>query len=213
MTFVLTRNPVLDVDTRRSFQNVASITISRRSYESASHEVVIAIFGILAGLAAIEHGIGEINQGWIRPAGLLIQSWPDSEAFVILAGEPALTVLPSLLVSGVLAVIIALALAIWSVAFVHRRGGGLVLILLSVALLLVGGGFGPSLIGLILGIAALRMHSVPRRTSRSFLSPLARLWPWLVGVGVVAYLGLFPGAVLLYHFAGSPTMPWYTASC
>ena len=98
--------------------------------------------------------------------------------------------------------IIALALAIWSVAFVHRRGGGLVLILLSVALLLVGGGFGPSLIGLILGIAALRMHSVPRRTSRSFLSPLARLWPWLVGVGVVAYLGLFPGAVLLYHFAG-----------
>ena len=107
--------------------------------------------------------------------------------------------LPSLLVSGVLTVI-ALALAIWSVAFVHRRGGGLVLILLSVALLLVGGGFGPSLIGLILGIAALRMHSVPRRTSRSFLSPLARLWPWLVG-GVVAYLGLFPGATL-YHFAG-----------
>jgi hypothetical protein len=24
--------------------------------------------------------IGEINQGWTRPAGLLIQSWPDSEA-------------------------------------------------------------------------------------------------------------------------------------
>ena len=164
--------------------------------------VVIAIFGILAGLAAIEHGIGEINQGWTRPAGLLILSWPDNEAFVILAGEPALTVLPSLLVSGVLTMIIALALAIWSVAFVHRRGGGLVLILLSVALLLVGGGFGPSLIGLILGIAALRMHSVPRRTSRRFLWPLARLWPWLVGVGVVAYLGLFPGAVLLYHFTG-----------
>jgi hypothetical protein len=75
--------------------------------------VVIAIFGILAGLAAIEHGIGEINQGWTRPAGLLIQSWPDSEALVILAGEPALTVLPSLLVSGVLTMIIALALAIW----------------------------------------------------------------------------------------------------
>jgi hypothetical protein len=38
--------------------------------------VVIAIFGILAGLAAIEHGIGEINQGSTRPARLLIQSWP-----------------------------------------------------------------------------------------------------------------------------------------
>jgi hypothetical protein len=49
-------------------------------------------------------------------------------------------VLPNLLVSGVLTAIIALALAIWSTAFVQRRGGGLVLILLSVALLLVGGG-------------------------------------------------------------------------
>ena len=67
------------------------------------------------------------------PPAYLIQSWPDIEAFAILAGEPALTVLPNLLVSGVLTVIIAVALAIWSVAFVQRRGGGPVLILLSVA--------------------------------------------------------------------------------
>jgi hypothetical protein len=77
--------------------------------------VVISIFGILAGLAAIEHGIGEISQGSTRPAGLLIQWWPDMEAFAILAGEPALTVLPNSLLSGVLTVIIALALAVWSV--------------------------------------------------------------------------------------------------
>jgi hypothetical protein len=162
---------------------------------------VIAIFGILAGLAAIEHGIGEISQGSARPAGLLIQSWPDIQAFAILAGEPALTVLPNLLVSGVFTVIIALALAIWSVAFVQRRGGGSVLILLSVALLLIGGGLGPPLLGLILGVAALSMHSVPRRPSRRFLL-LARAWPWSLAVGVVGYLALFPGAVLLYYFAG-----------
>lgn len=164
--------------------------------------VVISIFGILAGLAAIEHGIGEISQGSTRPTGLLIQSWPDIEAFAILAGEPALTVLPSLLVSGVLTVIIALALAIWSAAFVQRRGGGLVLILLSVALLLVGGGLGPPLLGLILGVAALGMHSVPRRPHRRSLLPLSQAWPWILAVGVVGYLALFPGAVLLYYFAG-----------
>jgi hypothetical protein len=111
-------------------------------------------------------------------------------------------VLPNLLLSGALTVIIALALAIWSVAFVQRRGGGLVLILLSVALLLVGGGFGPPLIGLILGFAALRMHSAPRRPSRRFLLLLARAWPWILAVGVVGYLALLPGAVLLYYFAG-----------
>jgi hypothetical protein len=163
--------------------------------------VVIAIFGILAGLAAIEHGIGEIRQGSRPPANLLIQSWPNTEAFAILAGEPALTVLSDLFVSGVLTVIIAVALAIWSVAFVQRRGGGLMLILLSVALLLVGGGLGPPLLGLILGVAALRMHSVPRRPSRHFLL-LARAWPWILAVGVAGYLALLPGAVLLYYFAG-----------
>jgi len=83
---------------------------------------------------------------------LLIQSWTDTAAFAILAGEPALTVLPNLVFSGVLTVITALVLAIWSVAFVQRRGGGLVLILLSMALLLVGG-LAPPLVGLILGIA------------------------------------------------------------
>jgi hypothetical protein len=170
--------------------------------DARATRVVIAIFGILAGLAAIEHGIGEIRQGSIRPASLLIQSWPDTGAFAILAGEPALTVVPNLLLSGVLTVLSGLALAIWSVAFVQRRGGGLLLILLSVALLLVGGGLGPPLLALILGIAALRMHSVPRWTSRRSLLPLAPAWPWILAVGVVGYLALFPGSVLLYYFTG-----------
>ncbi|HEX6760521.1 MAG TPA: hypothetical protein VF086_19260 [Propionibacteriaceae bacterium] len=163
---------------------------------------MISIFGILAGLAAIEHAIGEISQGSIRPLGLLIQSWPNVAAFDILAGEPALTVLPNLLLSGVLTVIIAVALAVWSVAFVHRPGGGLVLILLSALLLLVGGGLGPPLLGMILGVSAVRMHSVPRRAPRRFLLPLARIWPWIMAVGVAGYLALLPGTVLLYYFAG-----------
>jgi hypothetical protein len=62
--------------------------------EAKATRVVIAIFGVLAGLAGIEHGIGEINQGSIRPATLIIESWPDASALAILGGEPALTVLP-----------------------------------------------------------------------------------------------------------------------
>jgi hypothetical protein len=169
--------------------------------EAKATRVVIAIFGVLAGLAGIEHGIGEISQGSIRPAALIIESWPNAAAFAILGGEPALTVLPNLLFGGVLTVIIAAAFGIWSVAFVQRRGGGLVLILLSVMLLLVGGGFAPPLIGLILGAAALRMHSVPRKPRR-FLMPLARAWKWILAVGVAGYLALVPGTVLLYYFAG-----------
>ena len=32
--------------------------------------------------------------------------------------------------------------------------------------------------------------------------PLTRAWPWILAVGVVVYLALFPGSVLLYYFTG-----------
>ena len=47
--------------------------------EAKATRVVIAIFGVLAGLAGlagIEHGIGEINQGSIRPASLIMSRGP-----------------------------------------------------------------------------------------------------------------------------------------
>jgi hypothetical protein len=186
----------------RSNTGTGAKTTRPVAMEARATRGVIATFGILAGLAGIEHGIGEISQGSVPPATLIIESWPDAAAFAILGGEPALTVLPNLLLSGTLTVIIALALAIWSVAFVQRPGGGPVLILLSVVLLLVGGGLAPPLIGLILGVAALKMHSVPRRKPRRFLMPLARHWKWILAVGVGGYLALVPGTVLLYYFAG-----------
>lgn len=79
-------------------------------------------------------------------------------------------------------------------------GRGLVLILLSLVLLLFGGGLGPPLIGLILGVAALRMHALPRHEVRRFLLPLARVWKWACRGGRIP--GPVAGNVLLYHFAG-----------
>jgi hypothetical protein len=50
--------------------------------------VVISIFGIVVGLAAIEHGVGEISQGSVRPASLLIRSWSDTAASAFLPVNP-----------------------------------------------------------------------------------------------------------------------------
>jgi hypothetical protein len=44
--------------------------------------------------------------------------------------------------------------------FVQRRGGGLVLILLSIAMLLVGGGFAPPLLRVLTGIAGTGINAV-----------------------------------------------------
>ena len=159
--------------------------------------VVVSVFGAVVAFAGLEHGIGEILQGPVAPGGLAIESWPNAKAFEILAGEPAMTVIPNLLVTGVLAVVVALAVGAWSVAFVERRHGGLVLIGLSVLLLLVGGGFAPPLIGIILGVAATRIGGVSRRAPGHVARALAPLWPWILGAGVLGYLGLVPGVPVL----------------
>ena len=169
---------------------------------TSATRIVVSTFGALVAFAGVEHGVGEILQGPVAPAGLAIKSWSDVKAFEILGGEPAMTVIPNLLVTGVLAMIVALTFGIWSVMFVERRYGGLVLIALSVLLLLVGGGFGPVLMGIILGIAATRMGAVSRRPPGSVGRAMGRVWPWVLGVGVLGYLALVPGLVVLSWLFG-----------
>lgn len=170
--------------------------VKRNTTATSATRIVVSTFGALVALAGIEHGVGEILQGPVAPDGLAIESWPDVKAFEILAGEPAMTVIPNLLVTGVLAVIVALTFGIWAVMFVERRYGGLVLIALSVLLLLVGGGFAPVLMGIILGFAATRIGAVSRRPPGGVARTIGRVWPWALGVGVLAYLSLVPGLVV-----------------
>jgi hypothetical protein len=129
----------------------------------------------------------------------MIESWPDSEAFEAVAGEPAMTVVPNLLVTGILAVIVGLAVAAWSVWFVGRQDAGLVLLLLSLLLLLVGGGFGPPLMGVLVAITVTRADATSARPPRTAVRTLGRAWPWLVGATVLAYLSLVPGTMLLWQ--------------
>ena len=159
----------------------------------------MAFLGTLAAFAAVEHGIGEILQGFGPPDA--VQSWPDSPAFASLSGESAMTVVPSLGVSGMLTVLSAAALAVYAVGYAHRPHGGLVLSGISVLLLQVGGGFGPPLIGILLGLAAMRA-AAPGRPPGRLRQRLSRSWRPLLGSTVLAYLGLFPGTVVLYWLTG-----------
>ncbi|MBA7662551.1 hypothetical protein ES703_70580 [subsurface metagenome] len=169
-------------------------------------KVVVSAFGILLGLAGIEHGIGEIFQGNIGPNRIVIKSWGESELFSVLEGEPAMTIIPNLLITGVLAIIVSLSIMLWAVAFVQRKNGGLVLILLSILLLLVGGGFGPPLIGIIVGAAGTRINApLPwwrKRLSVNTRRLLSKLWPWSLIASLLSYLYLFPVSIILWHLFG-----------
>ena len=163
-------------------------------------------FGAIMALAGIEHGIGEILQGNIATSGIMILSWPESEFFRSLGGEPAMTVIPNLLITGILAVSISLALLLWSVWFVHREYGGWVVILLSCAMLLVGGGIFPPILAILIGVVALRIDS-PLTWWRTHLSQairrsLAGLWPWSFAACILAWISMLPGVPLIGYFFG-----------
>jgi hypothetical protein len=98
----------------------------------------VSTFGALAGLAGIEHGAGEVLQGNVAPDGVMVLSWPGSELYDILAGEPAMTTVPNLLATGILAILVSLVFLVWATMFVRRRHGGPILVLLSGVMLLVG---------------------------------------------------------------------------
>jgi hypothetical protein len=65
-----------------------------------------------------------------------------------------MTLVPSLFMTGILAILVSLVFLAWAAMFAQRKHGGLVLIQLSALMLIVGGGFGPPILGVIVGIAA-----------------------------------------------------------
>lgn len=173
---------------------------------NSATRAVTSAFGVFAALAGVEHGVGEVLQGNVRAAGLMIQSWPDSPFFRIEAGEPAMTIVPNLLASGVLTILVSLVFLVWAVGFAHRKHGGLALVGLSIVLLLVGGGFGPPLLGIIVGLTATRIGA-PLAWWRTRLAPairrlLAASWPWAFAGCMGAWLMLVPELPILSYTLG-----------
>jgi hypothetical protein len=68
-------------------------------------QTTTATFGVLVAAAGMEHSIGELLHGNRAPGSPVIQSWPGSGPFDGLNGEPAMTVVPNLLATGVLAIL------------------------------------------------------------------------------------------------------------
>lgn len=118
--------------------------------------------GIFAGLGGATHGPGEILQGNVSPTAIMIKAWPQLAA-TALGGEPAITIIPNYIVPGILAIFFGILVTAWAGAYVERRMGGMILILLSIAMLLVGAGVVPPLFGVAAGIMGVVLN---RRTGK-----------------------------------------------
>ena len=127
--------------------------------------IAASALGVFAGLGGASHGPGEILQGNVAPSEIWIEAWPSLTA---LGGEPAMTIIPNLLVTGVLTIIFGVLVAALAGAYIEKKRGGLLLILLSVVLLLVGGGLIPPLFGIAAGILGVALnYKAPRQGAES----------------------------------------------
>ncbi len=159
--------------------------------------------GVYAGLLGVEHGFFETLQGNITPGGVLMNAigLPCRPDAVWHACYPALTLLPNLFLSGILAMLAGLSVALWAAAFIQRERGGQVLLLLSGLLLVAGGGFVSAFLGVVAGLAGSRMPTSLgwwRLGSVKGLRFLAKPWPWSL-----ALMGLWlPGSWVMGYFFG-----------
>jgi len=117
-----------------------------------------------------------------------------------------MSIIPNYLVTGILATFFSLIYLVWAIMFVQRQNGGLVLILLSIVMLLVGGGIFPPIIGIIIGALGTAINA-PLTWWRAHLSVgqrhfLGKVWPPSFVACLIAWLLLFPGVNILGYFFG-----------
>jgi hypothetical protein len=70
-----------------------------------------------------------------------------------------MTFIQNFRITGIFAMLVSLVVLAWAALFVQRKNGGRTLILLSILMLLVGGGFIPPLFGIIAGVISTNRKS------------------------------------------------------
>ena len=163
----------------------------RKSLNRATR-VVASTFGVLVGLAGVEHGFFELLQGNVAPSDLMIDAIGPSQRFWEYGVERALTVVPNFFVTGIIAIVFGILVTIWTVVFIDRKYGAGVLMLLSILLWLIGGGFAPIFTSILASVTATRINK-PLKWWRTHLPIslqgfLAKLWPWSIISFVVVFV-------------------------
>lgn len=179
------------------------MSAARTPLRSGACRMTAATFGVLAGLGGITHGIGEVLQGTIPVEGVWLESWTAGPIAEHMGGEPGITVLPTALSAGLITLVLAGSVVVWSIVGPRRHHGGSVLMLLSAGMLLTGGGVGPPVIGMLAGAVGRwgpdRQPGWVRRLPARARRGLARAWPAVFAVASVNAVVLVLGSVVLAY--------------
>lgn len=159
--------------------------------------IIISTIGTILGIAGIDHGFFETLQGNTPTDGLIIQAIGDIHQMWFYGTEEAFTIVPNFLITGILAILVSLAIMAWSVGFVHTKHGAIVFGLLFILLFLVGGGIAAQIMFVPVTWAVATRINKPLTWWRRVLPEnvrrvLARLWSYSLIAGSISFLiGLF----------------------
>ncbi|MFX1517663.1 MAG: hypothetical protein ACFFC6_15270 [Promethearchaeota archaeon] len=142
--------------------------------EISGIRVVVAAFGIFYGVTGIIAGFFEILQGNTAPDGFIISTIGSNYTMADDFTYLAVTIIPNFLLTGILAVIVSSLIIIWSIAFVYKKYGVLVLFVLSITQMFVGGAWVIDL-AIITCVLATRIDK-PLNWWRSHLPQNIQLW-------------------------------------
>ncbi|REG10987.1 hypothetical protein [Pelolinea submarina] len=172
---------------------------------SATRTIATTV-GVFFGLfSSINHGIFEILQGNNPTDNLLINAIGPMQRFWAEGTEPAFTILPNYLLTGIAAVLVGIAIILWSISYLPTKHGRRIYLALFILSFLVGGGIGQAFFFIPAWAFATRMDKplngwkklLPQR---SWLF-LAHLWRFTLPMAVIlmliglemAIFGYFPG--------------------
>lgn len=148
---------------------------------NAATRISVATIGTIFGVSSFFHGFFEVQQGNRPTGGLYIEAIGEVQRMWPHGNEPAFTLIPNFLVTGIVAMLFGLAIVVWSLGFVHKRHGAAFLMGLFVASLLTGGGVAQIIFFPWLWLVAARIRG-PLSWWRKVLTPkvrrsLGRWWP------------------------------------
>jgi len=179
---------------------------SNKSAKRSPTRVIATTIGVFFGLfSSINHGIFEILQGNTPTNGLLINAIGEAQRFWPEGTEPAFTLIPNFMLTGIAAILVGVAIVIWSIWYLPTKHGRKIYLSLFILSFLVGGGIGQAFFFIPGWAFATRMGKpltwwkrvLPHR-SWPFLS---RLWKFTLSLAValmligleMAIFGYFPG--------------------
>lgn len=174
-----------------------------------STRVIATTIGVLFGLcSSVNHGFFEILQGSTPTGGVLIQAIGESQRFWPLGTEDAFTLIPNFMATGIVSILVGLAIVTWTIWFLPGKHGPSVFLGLFVLSFLVGGGMGQVAFFIPAWAFATRMDkplnwpgkAIPHRIrpllSRSWVAALILATiASLIGVEM-AIFGFFPGTTV-----------------